>query len=198
MNADPIALAELSRAPSPFAAARVIAVSRDTGHNFTKPNVPSIELVTRLGVMGDAHLGEAVQHRVRVKEDPTKPNLRQVHLIHSELFDEMAALGFAMRPGVIGENITTRGVDLLALPKGARLSIGRDAVVEITGLRNPCRQIEAFQPGLLAALVGRDAHGEPVLKSGIMGIVVKGGVVRPGDSIGIALPSEPYERLRKV
>jgi hypothetical protein len=130
----------------------VSAVSRDTTHNFTKPNVDSIELVASLGVKGDAHWGETVQHLVRVREDPSKPNLRQVHLIHGELHDELRARGFAVGPGTIGENITTRGLDLLSLPRGTRLHIGADAVVEITGLRTPCRQIERFQAGLLAAV----------------------------------------------
>ena len=176
----------------------VTAVSRDLDHNFSKPNASAIMLVAGLGVEGDAHLGETVQHRVRVKEDPTKPNLRQVHLIHEELFSELAASGFCLRPGDIGENITTRGIDLLALPKGARLHIGRDAMVQVTGLRNPCRQIEAFRPGLLARLADRDGEGNAVIKSGIMGIVLTGGEVRPGDAIRVELPPGPHERLGRV
>jgi MOSC domain-containing protein YiiM len=176
----------------------VAAVSCDLAHSFTKPNVAAIELVAGLGVKGDAHLGETVQHRVRVKEDPTKPNLRQVHLIHAELFDELRGAGFILAPGAIGENITTSGLDLLALPKGTRLRLGRSAVVEVTGLRNPCRQIEAFQPGLLAALIARDDSGNAAIKSGIMGIVLAGGQVRPGDAILAELPPEPHERLTRV
>jgi len=177
---------------------RVVAVSCDAEHNFTKPNVSTIELIAGLGVKGDAHLGATVQHRVRVREDPTKPNLRQVHLIHAELHDELRAAGFVLSPGAIGENITTRGIDLLALPRGTHLHIGRSAIIEVTGLRNPCRQIEAFQPGLLAALLPRDEMGNPVLKSGIMGIILLGGEVRPGDAIEVRLPPEPHERLKKV
>src|SRR5262245_42645078 len=175
----------------------VTAVSRDATHSFSKPNVESIELIAGLGVNGDAHLGETVQHIVRVKEDPTKPNLRQVHLIHGELHDELKAQGFTVRPGDIGENITTRGIDLLGLPRGTRLHVGRDAVVEVTGLRTPCKQIERFQAGLLAA-VAQDANGNLFVKSGIMGIVLKGGVVKPGDPIRIELPPEPQLRLGKV
>jgi MOSC domain len=187
--------------PSPahrLPAGRVIAVSRDGGHNFTKPNVDHIELVAGLGVRGDAHLGRTVQHRVRVREDPARPNLRQVHLIHAELHDELRASGFNLVPGEIGENVTTRGVDLLALPKGARLHLGDGAVVEVTGLRNPCRQIEAHQPGLLAALAVRDPQGQVAIKSGIMGIVVAGGAIRPGDAIAIELPPEPHKSLKPV
>lgn len=175
----------------------VVAVSCDTGHNFTKPNVDSIELIAGLGVKGDAHLGEIVQHLVRVREDPTKPNMRQVHLIHSELHDELKQQGFTVRPGDIGENITTRGIDLLSLPRGTRLHVGSDAVVEVTGLRTPCKQIERFQPGLLAA-VSQDAKGNVFFKSGVMGIVLKGGVVRAGDAIRAELPPEPHQRLGKV
>ena len=177
---------------------RVIAVARDAAHRFSKPNTSAITLVAGLGVEGDAHLGETVQHRVRVREDPTKPNLRQVHLIHSELFDELALAGFALKSGAIGENITTRGLDLLALPKGTRLYLGECAVVEVTGLRNPCKQIEAFRPGLLAQLTVRDEGGRVTIKSGIMGIVLVGGEVRVGDAIKAELPPEPHERLGRV
>ena len=175
----------------------VTAVSRDTGHNFTKPNVDSIELIAGLGVKGDAHLGETVQHLVRVREDPTRPNMRQVHLIHGELHDELKQQGFSLGPGDIGENITTRGVDLLSLPRGTRLHVGGDAVVELTGLRTPCKQIERFQPGLLAA-VSQDANGNVFFKSGVMGIVLNGGVVKAGDAIRVELPPEPHQKLGKV
>jgi MOSC domain-containing protein YiiM len=194
--------ADVALAPERTSAGResfgvVTAVSRDEGHNFTKPNVAVIELVAGLGVKGDAHLGTTVQHRVRVREDPTRPNVRQVHLMHSELFAELAGKGFDIAPGQLGENITTRGIDVLNLPRGAKLHIGARAVVEVTGLRNPCRQIEAFRPGLLAALLPSE-NGAPAIKSGIMGIVLAGGEVRPGDSIGIELPPAPHERLRRV
>ena len=175
----------------------VTAVSRDTGHNFTKPNVDSIELIAGLGVKGDAHLGETVQHLVRVREDPTRPNRRQVHLIHGELHDELKQQGFSLGPGDIGENITTRGVDLLSLPRGTQLHVGRDAVVEVTGLRTPCKQIERFQPGLLAA-VSQDANGNVFFKSGVMGIVLNGGIVKAGDAIRVELPPGPHQRLGKV
>ena len=175
----------------------VTAVSRSASHNFTKPNVDEIELIAGLGVKDDAHLGETVQHIVRVKEDPSKPNLRQVHLVHGELHDELKQLGFTVGPGEIGENITTRGVDLLKLPRGTRLHLGKGAVVEVTGLRTPCKQIERFQAGLLAA-VSQDANGNPYFKSGIMGIVRAGGTVRPGDTIRVELPDEPHQKLGKV
>ncbi|HEX3487136.1 MAG TPA: MOSC domain-containing protein [Micropepsaceae bacterium] len=179
-------------------AGRVIAVSRSATHNFSKPNEPAIRLMTGRGVAGDAHWGETVQHLVRLREDPTKPNLRQVHLIHAELFDELRAAGFHVAPGQIGENITTTGIDLLGLPKDARLHLGASAVVQITGLRNPCKQLDGFQPGLMTALLGRDAQGRVTLKSGIMGIVLEDGEVRPGDGINVQLPPEPHERLTRV
>ena len=176
----------------------IVAVSRRAAHNFGKTNEPCIELVAGLGVLGDAHLGATVQHVVRVKEDPNRPNVRQVHLIHAELFEELRAQGFAILPGQIGENVTTRGIDLLGLPKFTRLHLGDTAVVEVTGLRNPCRQLDGFLPGLMAALMNRDADGNPIRKSGIMSIVLTGGDVRPGDSIRAELPPEPHQPLDRV
>ncbi|MFT3775672.1 MAG: MOSC domain-containing protein [Minicystis sp.] len=176
----------------------VIAVSRSAEHGPNKINQESVRLLAGLGVEGDAHLGETVQHRSRVKSDPTQPNLRQVHLIHAELHDELRALGFDLAPGQMGENVTTRGVDLLGLPAGARLRIGESAVVEVTGLRNPCTQLDGIQPGLMAATVSRSEDGEIVRKAGVMGIVVIGGEVRPGDPIAIELPPEPHRKLDRV
>ncbi|HEY0015855.1 MAG TPA: MOSC domain-containing protein [Longimicrobium sp.] len=170
----------------------VTAVSRGAEHSFSKPNEPFIRLLAGLGVEGDAHLGATVKHRSRVRADPTQPNLRQVHLIHAELHDELRAAGFHVSAGDMGENVTTRGIDLLALPAGARLRLGDAAVVEVTGLRNPCAQIDRFQPGLMAAVLGRDAEGNLVRKAGIMAVVLTGGEVRPGDAIRVELLPEPH------
>lgn len=177
---------------------KVIAVSRAAGHKFSKPNQLSIRLTAGLGVEGDAHRGVTVKHRSRVAKDPTQPNLRQVHLIHAELFDELAEAGFAVAPGDMGENVTTRGVDLLALPEGARLRLGASVLVEITGLRNPCVQIDRFQPGLMAATLDRDAEGRLVRKAGVMGIVIAGGEIYPGDGIAVELPAPPHRPLGVV
>jgi len=179
-------------------AGTVIAVSRSLGHTFSKPNEGSIRLLVGLGVEGDAHMGVTVKHRSRVAKDPTAPNLRQVHLIHAELHDELEAAGFCLSPGIMGENVTTRGVDLLSLPTGARLRLGAEAVVEITGLRNPCRQLNDFQPGLMAATLDRDAGGNLIRKAGIMGVVLTGGEIKPGDKIEVELPPEPYRELEPV
>jgi MOSC domain-containing protein YiiM len=176
----------------------VTAVSRDGGHHFTKPVRDSIRLLAGLGVEGDAHLGVTVQHRSRVAQDPTQPNLRQVHLIHGELHEELRAAGHEVRPGELGENITTAGVDLLALPVGARLRLGADAVVEVTGLRNPCLQIEAFQHGLLKRVAGRDEEGNVIRRAGIMGVVLADGEIRPGDAIEVELPAGPQRPLERV
>ncbi|RDJ22628.1 MOSC domain-containing protein [Bosea caraganae] len=176
----------------------MVAVSRDTGHAFSKPLEPSIRLLAGLGIEGDAHCGVTVKHRSRVAVDPTQPNLRQVHFIHEELLNELNAAGFNVAPGRMGENITTRGIDLLGLPVGARLKLGESAEVEITGLRNPCAQIEAFRPGLLKAVLGRDAEGRLVRKAGIMGIVLAGGDIRPGDAITVTLPAQPHRALDRV
>lgn len=178
--------------------ATVVAVSRSDSHSFSKQNQSSIRLIEGLGVEGDAHQGVTVKHRSRVARDPAQPNLRQVHVIHAELQDELAAAGFDVQPGELGENITTRGVALLELPAGTRLRLGSVAVVEITGLRNPCAQIDRFKPGLLGEVVGRDASGAVWRKTGIMSVVITGGEVRPGDPIEVALPREPHRPLEVV
>jgi MOSC domain-containing protein YiiM len=178
--------------------AGVVAVSSRSGHHFSKTAALSIRLLRGLGVAGDAHIGETVKHRSRVRKDPTQPNLRQVHLIHAELFCELRAEGFSVKPGDLGENVTTEGIDLLSLPRGARLHLGSSAVVEITGLRNPCIQLDHFQQGLMAATLDRDAGGDPVRKAGVMSIVIADGDVRPGDAIRIELPAEPHRRLQPV
>ncbi|ABS02273.1 MOSC domain containing protein [Kineococcus radiotolerans SRS30216 = ATCC BAA-149] len=179
-------------------AGRVAAVSRDDTHRFSKDAVEAVTLLAGLGVEGDAHAGTTVQHRSRVAVDPTRPNLRQVHLLQGELHDELRERGFEVGPGQLGENITTRGLDLLHLPRGARLHLGEEAVVEITGLRNPCAQINAFQPGLLKAVTPRDPDGEVVRKAGVMGVVVRGGRVRAGDRVEVEVPPQPWEVLQPV
>jgi MOSC domain-containing protein YiiM len=177
----------------------VTAVSVSGGHTMAKPNARAIRLLEGLGVEGDAHHGVTVKHRSHARRDPTKPNLRQVHLIHSELHDELAERGFpGLAPGQMGENVTTAGVDLLGLPVGTKLRLGTEAVVEVTGLRNPCAQLDGIRPGLMKATLDRDEHGNVVMKSGIMGVVMAGGEVRPGDAIGIELPPEPHVRMQKV
>ena len=177
---------------------RVISVSRSAKHVFSKSNRECIRLLEGLGVEGDAHMGETVKHRSRVAADPTQPNLRQVHLIHSELHDELRMNGFKVSAGDMGENITTRGIDLLALPRGARLRIGEGVVLELTGLRNPCAQLDAFQDGLMKAVLDYDEEGNLVRKAGVMSVVLTGGDVRVDDLIRVELPSEPYERLERV
>jgi MOSC domain-containing protein YiiM len=176
----------------------VTTVGRSASHSFSKPTFDGIRLLAGLGVEGDAHLGVTVKHRSRVAVDPTQPNLRQVHLIQAELFDELAAAGFAVAAGDMGENVTTRGLALLGLPTGARLHLGADAVVEVTGLRNPCAQIDGFQQGLLKAVLGRDEHGNLVRKAGVMAIVLAGGAVQPGDPVRVELPPEPHRPLERV
>jgi len=178
--------------------AQVVAVARDDAHRFSKRRVDVIHLLAGLGVKGDAHLGVTVQHRSRVAADPTRPNLRQVHLIHEELLAELSGKGFAVAPSELGENVTTRGIDLLAFPRGTRLHLGEAAVVEITGLRNPCAQIDEFQPGLLRQVLGRQPDGALLRKSGVMAVVLTGGAVRPGDGIAVVLPPAPHMPLDPV
>jgi MOSC domain-containing protein YiiM len=176
----------------------VLGVHLAAGHHFSKEPQEAITLVAGEGVQGDAHAGSTVKHRSRVKRDPTAPNLRQVHLLHAELFDELVGKGFTVFPGDMGENITTRGIELLALPTGTRLAIGRDAVVELTGLRNPCAQINGFQQGLMDAVLDKDASGNLVRKAGVMGVVVQGGEVHAGDGVTVHLPAVPHEPLAPV
>ncbi len=176
----------------------VISVASSATRSFSKTPRAHIHLLAGMGIEGDSHAGVCVKHRSRVAIDPTQPNLRQVSLLHSEVFDEVAALGFVLQPGDIGENITTEGVDLLSLPRGTCLHIGATAVVELTGLRNPCKQIDTFQKGLLKAFVGRDANGGIVLKAGVMSVVRVGGEVCVGNSIAVVLPDGecmPMERV---
>lgn len=177
--------------------AHILAVHRCSTHSFSKPTVEEIELVEGLGVVGDAHSGTTVRHRSRVRADPDQPNLRQVHLLHAELFDHLAAVGHEISPGELGENITTRGIPLLDLPVGTRLMIG-EAVITITGLRNPCQQINDFQAGLLKHVLRQDAEGNVERLMGVMGIVSRGGTISANDEITVTLPPGPHHRLTKV
>ncbi|MET7737437.1 MOSC domain-containing protein [Streptomyces sp. NPDC005402] len=174
---------------------KITAVSSNGTYSFTKPNRESITLVAGFGVEGDVHGGSTVKHRFRMKKDPSQPNLRQVHLMHAELFEELRAAGFEVRAGELGENVTTRGVDLLGLSVGTLLHLGDEAVVEVTGLRNPCAQIDGFQKGLLKEVVGRSPDGGARFRSGIMSVVVAGGVVRPGDTVVVEPPVGPHRPL---
>jgi MOSC domain-containing protein YiiM len=174
---------------------KVIGVSRSEAHTFSKTPCESIRLVAGVGVDGDAHGGTTVKHRSRVRRDPTQPNLRQVHLLHAELLDELNDAGFGVAPAQLGENVTTRGVDLLRLPQGARLHVGREVVVAVTGIRNPCVQLDEFRPGLLEAVLVRHANGVVERKTGVMGVVLVGGEIQPGDAIDVELPAPPHVAL---
>jgi MOSC domain-containing protein YiiM len=178
--------------------ATVEAVHASPTHTMAKPSSDVVRLRAGHGVEGDAHAGATVKHRSRVRRDRTQPNLRQVHLIPGELHDELRDQGFPVGAGVMGENVTTRGLDLLGLPTGTVLRLGPDAAVEVTGLRNPCRQLEGIAPGLMAAVLDRDADGGLVRRAGIMAVVVVGGEVRPGDAVTVELPSSPYRPLAPV
>ncbi len=170
--------------------ASVSAVHASPTHSMAKPTQASIRLIAGVGIEGDVHRGETVQHQSRVRSDATKPNLRQVHLIHAELHDELRDAGFDMAAGEMGENITTQGIDLLGLSTGTRLRLGSDAVVEVTGLRNPCHQLDGLRPGLMKAVLDRDEDGNLIRKAGVMSVVVTGGEVRAGDTIEVEPPSE--------
>ncbi len=176
----------------------VLALSKNKEHHFSKANTSFLTLLTGLGVEGDAHMGITVKHRSRVAQNPDQPNLRQVHLIHAELIDELREKGFQVMPGSMGENITTSGIDLLSLPKGARLHIGDEVILEITGLRNPCSQLDHFQEGLMKAVLDKDAQGNLIRKAGIMSVVIAGGKIRVYDLIKVVLPALPFMALERV
>lgn len=176
----------------------VVSVSAEPGHGFSKTPRAAITLLPGLGVEGDAHCGATVRHRSRVAADPLQPNLRQLHLFPAEWLEALDARGFDLAPGGLGENVLTRGLDLLALPTGTLLRFSRGPLVAVTGLRNPCRQIEAYRQGLLAAVLDRDAEGAVVLKAGIMAVILEGGAIAPGDSIALSLPPEPHQKLQRV
>ncbi len=176
----------------------VKSVSKSSTHTFNKYTCDSINLLTGLGVEGDAHMGATVKHRSRVRKDPGQPNLRQVHLIHSELFEELKLKGFQVEDGQMGENITTMGIELLHLPKDTILTIGTKVKVKLTGLRNPCNQINSIQKGLMNAVLDKDEEGNIIRKSGVMGIVLEGGKIKKGDTIKVELPKEPHIKLERV
>ncbi|GAA3595784.1 MOSC domain-containing protein [Flavivirga amylovorans] len=176
----------------------VKSVSKSRTHTFSKNICDKIILIKGLGVEGDAHMGEKVKHRSRVAKDPNQPNLRQIHLIHSELFKELKNKGFKVLDGELGENITTEGIDLLNLPKNTILTIGDTSKIKITGLRNPCKQIDLIQKGLMKAVLDKDKEGNLIRKAGIMGVVLEGGEIKVGDKIIIELPQKPYVKLERV
>jgi len=177
---------------------RVLGLSINLQHQFSKPAVEAIELISGEGIVGDAHRGVCVKHRSRVKVDPTQANLRQVHLIHYELLEELREQGYAVDPGTMGENITTSGIDLLALPRDAKLLIGGSVVISLTGLRNPCAQLDDYQGGLTKAVLGRDDDGNIVRKAGVMAVVEQGGMIVTGDKISVQYPAKPFSKLQKV
>lgn len=186
----------IKSAVHPFA--QVLCVARGSSHSFSKRLEPSIELVKGHGVKGDAHFGTTVKHRSRVAKDPTQPNLRQVHLIANELLQELALHGYTLQAGELGENMLTHGIDLIHLPLNTHLLVGRDTVVSVTGLRNPCAQIHNFRPGLLDHMVEKRTDGTVQFKTGIMGVVLRGGTVRAGDAIRVNMPPKPHIRLERV
>ena len=175
--------------------ATVIAVASDSGHNFSKPTKPVINLIAGFGVEGDAHAGKTVQHLWDKKRTPDAPNLRQVHLVHEEIFSELAEQGFTVKAGDIGENIVTRGIDLLKLPLGTQLEFESGALIELTGLRNPCRKLNKIQDGLIHKFVYKSDEGTRAVKSGVMSIVLTGGEIRPDDAITVKRPEGPHHPL---
>ena len=176
----------------------VVGVARSAVHAFSKDPLPSITLIEGLGVEGDAHAGRTVQHLSRVRRDPTQPNLRQVHLIPIEVLEDAAAKGFDVPPGAMGENVTTRAVDLLGLPVGTVLELGAEARVRLTGLRNPCSQIDDYRHGLLKEMLGRDERGDVVRRAGVMAVVLRGGDVRAGDAVVLRRPEGLRRPLQPV
>lgn len=187
---------DLTRAAN--ASPHVAAVHRSARHAFTKHAEACITLLAGLGVEGDAHCGHTVQNRYLKRLDSSRPNLRQVHLLQAELLDELRTQGFEVSAGGLGENISTRGLDMLSLARGTRLHIGADAIVELTGLRAPCVQIDRFRNGLKAQVTTRDARGASIIKAGVMGIVLRGGAICGDDVIVVRPPDGPHAPLEPV
>lgn len=171
----------------------VSGVSSDAEHRFSKPPKQHITLVENHGVEGDAHAGKHVRHRFIAKVRPMQANRRQVHLIRAELFDELREAGHPIGPGDLGENVTTAGLKLEHLPLGTRLHLGETAVVELTGLRTPCALIDRFQKGLRKKMLGGVLR--PKYKCGVLGVVVAGGRVEPGDRVRVEAPPPPFAPL---
>lgn len=176
----------------------VIALHRSSTHHFSKQKETSLTLKQGLGIVGDAHMGATVKHRSRVAADPTQPNLRQVHLLHTEMIEDIGQKGLAFQPGDVGENITTHGIDLLSLPRHTRLHIGSQVILSVTGLRNPCSQLDNFLPGLTQAFLGKSADGTLIRKAGVMAIVLEGGEIFQGDEIRVEMPAQPHLVLERV
>ena len=198
MTADEQTLPVTAHRDAVPATARVVAVAASREHRFSKQTAPVVRLIEGLGVEGDAHLGVTDQHRSHARRNPTRTNLRQVHLLPGEVLDDLHAGGHRVLPGDLGENVTTYGLDLTALPVDTLLLLGQTAEVRVTGLRTPCRQIDTFRPGLLGRVLTRGADGSVVRRAGIMGVVRRGGEVRPGDPVTVVLPAGPHRPLRKV
>lgn len=180
-----------------MSAAAVIAVAASPTHSFSKILKPAIELIAGFGVKGDAHYGAKIQHLYDKRKDPDQPNTKQIHLIHSELFEEVAAKGYTVTPGDLGENITTRGIDLLSLPEHAQLHIG-ECIIELTGLRGPCKKINRFGHDLLGEMIVPRDDGPPLLKCGVMGVITQGGEIKTGDAIKLIMPAPPYTELKRI
>jgi len=175
----------------------VMSVNQAARHDVRKTPVAALHLRSGLGADGDAHYGATVQHRYDRRRDPSRLNLRQVHLIGAELLEELGRAGYRIAPGDLGENITTADIDLASLPAATRLHIGSSAVLELTGLREPCVLLDRIAPGLRLAACG-ERSGETILRHGAMAIVVAGGEVRAGDAIEISLPPSPHRPMRVV
>jgi MOSC domain-containing protein YiiM len=172
----------------------VVAVHRKEEYGVFKEIQESVHLVKGFGVQGDAHMGTLVQHRYNKKQNPNQPNLRQVHLIQAELFDDLKELGLIVKPGEMGENITTRNIDIINLPLDTKLHLGDSAILQLTGLREPCGQLNTVQKGLKNAVL--DESGKS--RVGVMSVVLRGGAVKADDLIRVELPSEPHQDLQPV
>jgi len=177
---------------------KVHSLSSSAQHSFSKHTTHQVEVIKGIGIKGDAHAGVKVKHRSRVAKDPNQPNLRQIHLIHLELLKELVAKGYTVNPGDLGENITTEGISILNLPKDTILKIGENVAIQITGLRNPCHQIDKFQKGLLKEVVGKNDAGDIIRMAGIMAIVLEGGMIKVNDEILVELPALPHQKLERV
>jgi len=176
---------------------RVVGLARDGRNGFSKSAMDTICLIQGQGVEGDAHSGPFVRHRYLARRQPRLPNLRQVHLIPSELFEALRNAGYDLHPGDLGDNIATAGLDLETLPMGALLDLGSEACIELTGLRTPCVLIDRFRTGLKRQMVCSEPVA-PRFRCGVMSIVRTGGRLAVGDPIRVRLPPKPWTDLPAV
>jgi MOSC domain-containing protein YiiM len=167
----------------------VIAVCQKTEPGLPKFEAEAIQLIEDFGVSGDYHAGKLIRHRYWAAKDPTHPNHRQVLLVDTSIYADLASQGIALKPGMLGENVVVDGIQVMTLAVGARLQLG-DALLELTEVRNPCYQLNEMHPDLLEA-VKPEVDGQPRRNAGMFARILTGGWVRPGNPVLVLSEQTP-------